>query len=139
MRQNLNWPHAAFEIPEDIKTAWNAGKRGDAYENEWQTLFSKYQQAHPQLAEEFLRRTRKKDYLLASNVRGDQFIKETQETLKTDATRKSSLACIEEFSELLPELLGGSADLSGSNCTKSKSAKSFKPRSNRKLHPLWCS
>ncbi len=115
-KKALDWPHAAFEIPEAIYQAWDARERGRESEATWNALFAKYETAHPELASEFLRRQHgflPDNFAMLSN----QFIQEMKSQQKDMATRKSSLSCLNAFAAFLPELVGGSADLSGSNCT----------------------
>ncbi len=115
-RKILNWPHPAFEIPDDIYQAWDARAKGKEREKHWNELLAAYERTHPELAKEFIRRQRG-----ALPNEWEQKIKNlihTMQTTKEDnATRKFSLKCLNAFAPLLPELCGGSADLSGSNCT----------------------
>jgi transketolase len=115
-RAQLGWSHAAFEVPTVYYDAWDARARGTAAEAEWQALFARYRAAHPALAEEFERRTARK-LPLAWYGAVDECLREFQATTAANATRKSSQLALEKFGPLLPELLGGSADLSESNLT----------------------
>lgn len=121
VRENLNWPHAPFVIPEAIAESWDATTTGEKAEHQWQALFAKYAQQHPELAQEYLRRMQQQ---LPKNW--NQFAAATakhfDDKALNEATRKASLNCIEKLADELPELLGGSADLSGSNCTQWKKA-----------------
>ncbi len=115
-RQALNWPHPPFEIPADVYAAWDAKAQGAELEQQWQTLFDRYQAAHPELAAEFTRRM--------SGRLPEQFHNHIQAALaaicakqETIATRKASQNSIEILAEILPELVGGSADLTPSNLT----------------------
>ncbi|MCW5589346.1 MAG: transketolase [Legionellales bacterium] len=123
-RLALNWPHPPFMIPDEILTAWNKIQHGKELENHWQQLFVEYQKKYPELAQEFLRRMQK-EFPTAWHTHSQQFIHTCQETMEKMATRKASLKCIEAYSEILPELIGGSADLTGSNLTRGKNAISF--------------
>ncbi len=117
-RASLGWEPEAFVIPPDVYAAWDARGKGAQAEAAWQTRFAAYRAAHPELAAEFLRRMAGKlpeDF----TARADAFLAGQKDTAPL-ATRKSSQVAINGFAPLLPELLGGSADLSGSNCTKSK-------------------
>lgn len=116
-RENLNWPYPAFEIPEAIKEAWDARERGTNSQKTWDLLFSKYQQAYPELAQELSRRTQGKP---PENwdKQSQQFIDKALVEQTTMATRKASLTTLEAYKPLLPELLGGSADLTDSNLTR---------------------
>ncbi|UEM04080.1 transketolase [Skermanella rosea] len=115
-RQALGWPYPAFEIPAEIRDAWDARARGAKLRQDWQRRFDAYAAEHPDLAAEFTRR-------IAGRLpddfaeRAEGFIAATAEAAQTAATRKSSQRAIEALAPLLPELLGGSADLTGSNLT----------------------
>ncbi len=115
-REKLAWPYAPFEIPQDYYDAWDAKEKGQQRENAWQEAMQAYTQAYPELAEEFTRRLKGE---LPASWQSDMtaFIKETNSAGANIATRKASQNCLETFKGLLPELLGGSADLSGSNLT----------------------
>jgi transketolase len=115
-REAIGWKHAPFEIPQDIYDAWDATHKGAAVEAQWNAVFTAYQNAHPELAKEFTRRM-KGDLPanfadIAKNV-----ISKANEKAETVATRKASQIAIEGFAQHLPEMLGGSADLTGSNLT----------------------
>ena len=123
-REKLNWPHEAFHIPDDIYAAWDATKKGSQQENAWQQQFSDYQNKHTALAKELLRRKQNQlpdNWLAESN----KFIAKTQENGGKTATRKASLQALNAYAPLLPELIGGSADLSGSNCTDWNNVKAY--------------
>ncbi|MFC7005725.1 transketolase [Bowmanella sp. JS7-9] len=115
-REFLNWHHAPFEIPADVYAGWDAKQAGAGKELAWNDAFAAYQSAHPQLAAEFKRR-------IAGELPADfatqaqQFVEQVQQKGDNIASRKASQNAIEAFSPLLPELLGGSADLAGSNLT----------------------
>lgn len=115
-RVALDWPHAAFEVPEEIYAEWNALKAGETAEAEWQQRFDAYKAAFPELAAEFARRVQGE---LPSDwaEKSAAFIASVNEKAEKLATRKASQNAIEGFAALLPELLGGSADLMGSNLT----------------------
>lgn len=123
-KAQLEWPHAAFEIPPDIYAAYDGSKRGQQLEDTWQNLFDEYGKTHPQLASEFNRRVSGE---LPDNWQTtcDNIIANYNNHAKSNATRKSSLEVLNALQPILPEILGGSADLSGSNCTKFSNAKSF--------------
>lgn len=121
-RENLHWPHAPFEIPKEIYAAWDAREKGENSELLWNHLFTKYETAHPELASEFLRRSH--GYLPESWADScKKLLDEARTFSKEEATRKSSLKCLNAFAPMLPELVGGSADLSESNCTLWSQAK----------------
>lgn len=123
-RKYLNWPYPPFVVPDEIYQAWNAKTKGDKLENEWRNLFAAYQNAHPELASELLRRMEKR---LPANWQetANDLINEMHQKKATIATRKASQICINHFTKLLPELMGGSADLSESNLTNWDGVKSF--------------
>jgi transketolase len=116
-RDFLQWPYAPFEIPQDVYNAWDARKKGSLAETQWSSLFVKYQEAYPELAQEFTRRVIKKQLPNSFTQKADQFINLCQQLGQNIAGRKASQNTIEVYGSLLPELLGGSADLSGSNLT----------------------
>ena len=117
VREQLNWPHPAFEVPQDVYNEWNTQAKGQDLESAWQQTFAAYSKAHPELSKEFNRRVTAKS--LPSNFAeiADQYIAKCQDEMQNIATRKSSQNAITFFAEHLPELMGGSADLAGSNLT----------------------
>ncbi|MDT9587465.1 MAG: transketolase [Candidatus Arsenophonus melophagi] len=123
-RSALNWPYSAFEIPENIYKAWNAREIGQKKQNTWNQKFFLYQQAFPKLAQEFKRRTENRLPLDWQTV-VNEFVIKLQHTPSNIATRKASQNTLETFCKVLPELLGGSADLSGSNLTMWSASKSI--------------
>lgn len=115
-REQLNWPHAAFDVPADIYAQWDAKATGSQREQQWNTAFAEYQAAYPELAAEFSRRT--KGELPAQWAAHSQaYIEKLQAEPANIATRKASQNALNAFGPVLPELLGGSADLAGSNLT----------------------
>lgn len=123
-REALEWPHAPFEIPEEIYEAWDATEKGTDTELLWNHAFAKYETAYPEKAAEFLRRMNR--FLPDDFVRlTEAFIQKTQADMQSVATRKASLFCINVYADMLPGLIGGSADLSGSNCTLWENATLF--------------
>ena len=115
-RQALNWPHSAFEIPESIYAAYDARTRGGDAEQSWNALFAKYENEFPELAAQFLRR--QGGFLPEEFTQAiDEFITASVSEQGAIATRKASGKCIEVIAPHLPELVGGSADLTGSNNT----------------------
>ena len=115
-REKLGWKHAAFEIPADIYAEWDANEAGAQAEAAWNEKFAAYQAAYPELAAEYVRRT--SGELPADwETKTTDYIKQLQVDSAKIATRKASQNCIEEFGAMLPELLGGSADLAPSNLT----------------------
>ena len=113
----LGWDHEAFVIPADVYAGWDAKAKGTKAESEWNEKFAAYQAAHPELAAEYQRRMLGD---LPSNwkVDADAFVSSVNAEAKTTATRLSSLAAIEGFAKILPEIFGGSADLGCSNMTE---------------------
>lgn len=115
-RKELNWPHPAFEIPEEVYGEWNAIARGANAEADWDADFEAYKAAYPELAAEYTRRMA--GDLPADFVENaDAYIRECQEKGESVASRKASQNTLNAFGPLLPELVGGSADLAGSNLT----------------------
>ncbi|MFT3761192.1 MAG: transketolase [Pseudoxanthomonas sp.] len=122
-RKALDWPYPAFEIPQDIRAAWNVVEAGKRHEAEWDALFEKYAARFPAEARELDRRLRGK--LPAGFVEAaDAFIARQQAEGPNIASRKASQNTIEAFAPLLPELIGGSADLAPSNLTQWKASRS---------------
>ncbi len=115
VRQKLNWPYAAFEIPDEIYQAWDARSKGGQLETQWQTLFKAYKQAYPELAADLLRRFQQQLPLNWADE-AERLLQETNQKKESIATRKASKLCLDHYAKLLPELLGGSADLTESNC-----------------------
>ena len=116
VREKLNWSYKPFQIPETIYSEWNAVKRGADAESQWQERFSKYKAKYPELAEEFVRRTSGK---LPANWQAEaqKVIQTAVDEKKTVATRKASELALDGYAKLLPEVVGGSADLTPSNNT----------------------
>ena len=121
-RAALGWNHGPFEIPADIYAEWDAKEAGAAFEAEWDQRFAAYAAAYPELAAEFKRR-------IAGELPADfaekaaAYINEVAEKGETIASRKASQNTLNAFGPLLPEFLGGSADLAGSNLTLWKGCK----------------
>ncbi len=115
-REFLQWPYAPFEIPADIYAAWDGKTKGAAVQQSWQQRFDAYQAAFPELAAELTRRLSGElpaDWSEKSNA----YIAQLQATPATIASRKASQNALNAFGPLLPEFMGGSADLAGSNLT----------------------
>ncbi|WP_257253962.1 transketolase, partial [Endozoicomonas sp. SESOKO3] len=125
-RERLGWEHPAFEIPSDIYSHWDAKETGTAKETVWNEKFAAYQSAHPELAAEFVRR-QKGELPADFSAKADDFIKSCQAEGEKVASRKASQNTLNAFGPLLPELLGGSADLAGSNLTLWSGSKGVKP------------
>ncbi|BAN36643.1 transketolase [Sulfuricella denitrificans skB26] len=115
-RANLGWTHGPFEIPKDIYEGWDCRTKGQGLETLWNNKFAEYTAAFPKEAAEFKRR-------MVGDLSADwkkhaaDFIAKTNEKAETIATRKASQNCINGLAPALPEFLGGSADLTGSNLT----------------------
>ena len=121
----LNWPYAPFEIPKDIYEAWDFKKRGQTAEHEWNKEFQAYKNKYPELASELQRRMQgelSKDF--SKTV--DAYLKTCETKAETIATRKASQNAIEALAPVLPEFMGGSADLTGSNLTNWSSCKAVR-------------
>ncbi|WP_441003261.1 transketolase [Pseudocolwellia agarivorans] len=116
-RKFLNWPYAPFEIPDDIVAQWNQQEQGQSKQAQWNDAFSAYQAAYPELAAEYERRVIKGDLPAEFEQKANEYIAQCQEKAENIASRKASQNSIEAFGQILPELLGGSADLAGSNLT----------------------
>lgn len=115
-RESLQWHYPPFVLPPEILAAWDAKAKGSAQEAAWQDLLTQYQQQYPQLASELLRRVeRKRPATWEKHI--ENLLEKTQQENKNIATRKASQLVLESIGELLPELLGGSADLTESNLT----------------------
>jgi len=120
LRTTLNWPHPPFEVPDDLRAAWDARDAGAARRSAWHARFNAYAAAQPVLAAEFERRTRR---ALPTNwqARTDEAVAALAAQWVRDgkpiATRRASQLALNALAPLLPELFGGSADLTGSNLT----------------------
>lgn len=115
-RSALGWHAAPFVIPDEIAQAWNARARGQALEDAWQAQFKLYQQAYPEDAQSFLNQMHAQDdHALTPLI--DQMMAQLQAQEKPIATRKASELCLRSLVGSLPSLIGGSADLAGSNLT----------------------
>jgi len=123
VRKTLNWNHAPFEIPADIATQWDASENGAAAESDWNSRFEAYASAHPELAAEYDRRVIQGDLPENFTEKADAYINECQQKAEKVASRKASQNSLNAFGPMLPELLGGSADLAGSNLTIWKGCK----------------
>ncbi len=123
-RAALNWPHAPFEVPGDLRAAWDGRATGAAAEHDWQQRFAAYRAQHPQLAAEFER--------TQAGGLPENWPEIRAELLSTAAaksggiaSRKSSQNCLDFLVDRVPELLGGSADLTGSNLTAGKGSRAW--------------
>jgi transketolase len=115
-RQAIDWPHQPFDIPAQIYAGWDAREQGAAREQSWDQAMTAYAQAYPELAEQ-LRRRLAGELPADFSERAAAYIASCQEQGESIASRKASQNCLNAYGPLLPELLGGSADLAGSNLT----------------------
>ena len=124
VRKQLGWDYAPFEIPNEIKKLWDSKEKGQKAENAWKETFDKYSKDYPELAQGFNSR-------FVDNISEDRFaglnalVEELQKEAEKVATRKSSLITLNALTDDFPELIGGSADLTGSNCTFHKNSKTI--------------
>jgi transketolase len=121
-RAAIGWPHPPFVVPQPVRAAWDARARGKRVERRWRRLFARYEEAHPELAADFRRR-------MAGELPSDfearvrALLADLDAKAETLATRKASQNVLEALKPALPELLGGSADLTGSNLTMVRSSR----------------
>jgi transketolase len=113
----LGWDHGPFEVPDDVYAGWDAKEKGAAAEAAWNKKFDAYKAAFPELAAEF---TRRMNGELPADwaAKSAEYVASVNAAAKSPATRQASLASIEAYSPMLPELFGGSADLGCSNLTE---------------------
>jgi len=121
-RVQLNWPYPPFEIPAEIYAGWDARGKGAEREAQWNSLFEKYAASHPDLAAEFKRRMAR-DLPADWQAHADAYVRKLQADGPVVASRKASQMALDAFGPKLPELIGGSADLAGSNLTIWKGSK----------------
>ncbi|MBH1987927.1 MAG: transketolase [Burkholderiales bacterium] len=124
-RETIGWAHDAFVIPEEVYADWSAQADGELLVNDWNTRFSAYQALFPELAAEYLRRMAGE---LPANFAeiAVQAVASAHDKAETVASRKASQIALEFFTAAVPEMLGGSADLTGSNLTNTKSTAAFR-------------
>lgn len=123
-RPHIGWNFPPFEIPVEVYQAWDGRTKGAALEDEWKRKLAHYAAAHPELAAEFKRRVVDHELPADWNAHVESVINKVCEKAETIATRKASQNSIEALAPKLPELLGGSADLAGSNLTLWSGSKS---------------
>ena len=116
-RKFLDWQEGPFEIPADVYAGWDGKEKGASLEGAWGEKFAAYKAAHPELAAEYERRVIKNELPADFEAKAQAFINECQEKGENIASRKASQNAIEAYAALLPEIVGGSADLAGSNLT----------------------
>ena len=119
-REALGWPHAPFVVPKEVYAAWDAKDAGSAAEQAWNAQFEAYKTAFPDLARELVRRMKGDLPRNFAQVAVDAAVA-AHTKAETVASRKASQLALESFTAALPEMLGGSADLTGSNLTNTKS------------------
>jgi transketolase len=123
-RRELNWPYEPFVIPDDIRKDWDARERGAALEAKWREKFAAYRKAFPELAAEYERRM-KGELPAAWRDLVQEYVNQTAQANANLATRQASQQALNAFGPKVPELLGGSADLTGSNNTNRKDTRPF--------------
>lgn len=124
VRERLEWPYPPFEIPADIYAAWDATEKGAQDEQAWEALFADYALQWPELAAEFVRRMKGElPVQWAENIQ--RYINDLQANPASLATRQVSQNCLNFFADMMPELMGGSADLSPSNLTRHQKSVDF--------------
>jgi transketolase len=115
-REALDWPYASFEIPDEVYAYWDGKEKGAQAQAEWQERYDAYAKAYPEQAAELQRRMNG-DLPADFAERARAFVEASNQKAETVATRKASQFAITAFVDMLPEMLGGSADLTGSNLT----------------------
>ncbi|HHV2626936.1 TPA: transketolase [Escherichia coli] len=124
VRERLQWPYAPFEIPGEFYAAWDATEKGAQVQQEWDALFADYAKQWPELAAEFTRRM-KGDLPAGWAENMQKYVHDLQSHPAALATRQVSQKCLNHFADMLPELMGGSADLSPSNLTRHQKSVDF--------------
>ncbi|HHZ9916878.1 transketolase [Escherichia coli] len=124
VRERLQWPYALFEIPGEIYAEWDATEKGAQVQQEWDALFADYAKQWPELAAEFTRRM-KGDLPAGWAENMQKYVHDLQSHPAALATRQVSQKCLNHFADMLPELMGGSADLSPSNLTRHQKSVDF--------------
>jgi transketolase len=123
-REAIGWKHAPFEIPDEVRQGWDAKARGKRAERRWNKAFAAYEQANPELAKEFLRRV-KGELPSSFHQKVQEILSDVSSKAEVIATRKASQNVLDALVPALPELIGGSADLAGSNLTMAKTSKAI--------------
>jgi transketolase len=126
-RKHLNWPYDPFVIPDEIRSAWDQRRQGAGVEANWRELFGRYRTAHPELAREFDRRVVRRELAQSWKDTAAQALDAMLKQTAPQATRQSSQAVLNVIAPGLPEIFGGSADLTPSNNTMFKGAKTITP------------
>lgn len=132
-RAAIGWEHAAFDVPEAVYNDWDCKGTGAVAQSDWEKRFQAYEQAHPELAKELKRRTAGE---LPEGIDAEMaaYLKAAFEKKDKVATRKASQMALEVFTRHMPELVGGSADLTGSNLTNTSSTIALRVSDNGALH-----
>ena len=123
-REALGWTYEPFELPEDVYEFWNATEQGSSLNLDWDNLMSSYEEKYPEKSKELNRRINA-DLPQSFENDFDKFLAECDKNNSAMATRKASKACLDFFVKEMPELIGGSADLTPSNNTFSASSSTF--------------
>lgn len=123
-KKNLGWSHGPFDVPDDIKSTWDAKIQGEQAQVQWEVAFAAYQTAHPELALELQRRVNK-NLPETWQQHADQYINECHNNGADVASRKASQHCLNAYASQLPEMIGGSADLTDSNLTAWKGSEAI--------------
>ena len=135
-RPHIGWHHLPFEIPDEVYAMWDAAPKGQRLEDEWNRKFAEYSEQYPAEAAEFTRRmSGELPDGWSEHVEG--LIGRINAKEETIASRKASQNAIEGLAPALPELVGGSADLAGSNLTLWSGSKGIDSEKWRQLHILW--
>jgi transketolase len=123
-REAIGWRSPPFEIPDGVRAGWDAKEKGKRAERRWKRVHNAYEKEHPELAKEFQRRTKGE---LPANFQQkvQEMLADVNSKAETIATRKASQNALEVLVPALPELIGGSADLAGSNLTMAKTSKAI--------------
>ena len=133
----IDWPHAPFEMPEEVRAAWDARERGTSLRQHWQARFEAYRADHPQLAAEFERRVLRRELPAGFELLAFKTLVATAQRPDAVATRKASQQLLAALAPDVPELLGGSADLTGSNLTDFPDCGRVGPRQFAGRHMSW--
>ena len=129
-RKQLNWTHPPFEVPPDIQAAWSGIEQGKIWQTQWEQQLKQYCHQYPELGEELVRRCQQQVLPKDWSDRSSRYIHQVHAAKKDMATRKASGLALQVYSGILPELIGGSADLAGSNVTLSAISKAVTEHSD---------
>ncbi|MDX1514050.1 MAG: transketolase [Gammaproteobacteria bacterium] len=126
VRETIGWSHPPFEIPQDIYAGWDAREKGAAAEAEWKNRFEDYRRAFPDLAAE-MERCMSGEFPGDWELRCEEFLASVDEKAENIASRKASQNALEAYAQNLPEMIGGSADLTGSNLSRWSGSRTLSP------------